>query len=134
MKPNEKTCLYIVVPCYNEEEIIESSNCQLITKMQEMMQIKLISSDSRILYVDDGSKDGTWKKIKKICAKNTTMTTAIRLSRNEGHQNALMAGMATAYKYADAVITIDADLQQDISVLDEFIRKYLGGGRHCFWD
>lgn len=127
MNQNKETCLYLVVPCYNEEEIIESSNRQLIAKMQEMMQTKLISTDSRILYVDDGSKDGTWKIIKKICAKSTAMATAIRLSRNEGHQNALMAGMVTAYKYADAVITIDADLQQDISVLDEFIRKYLGG-------
>lgn len=132
MRPNKEICLYLVVPCYNEEEILEETNCELASKLQSMISEKQISSESKILYVDDGSKDNTWEILKEICAKQSTMTTAIRLSRNEGHQNALMAGMSIAYKYADAVITIDADLQQDIDVLGEFVKKYIGGADIVF--
>lgn len=119
-------CLYLVVPCFNEEEIIENTNYVISQKLQELIEKGIINSNSKVLYVDDGSKDSTWKKIQKISQDNKFVT-AIRLARNEGHQNALMAGMRCAYDYADIVITIDADLQQDINALEEFILKYHSG-------
>ena len=97
--------LYIVVPCYNEEEVIVETTNQLDKKIKELIKKGLISEDSKILYVNDGSKDKTWDKIKKISNKNSFFT-GISLSKNKGHQNALVAGLLTASKYADIIISI----------------------------
>ncbi len=108
------------MPCYNEEEILISSALKLETKMLELMKSDTISRESRILFVDDRSKDETWKIIEEL-AKQKSVFSGIKLAHNEGHQNAIFAGMMTAKDACDAVITIDADLQDDIEVLGEMI-------------
>lgn len=133
-RKNEKdmVCLFLVVPCYNEEEIIEDSNKKIINRLHRLIEAKVIDQSSRVLYVDDGSRDRTWELIRKLSSENADYISAIRLARNEGHQNALMAGMQAAYEHCDVVVTIDADLQQDIEVLDEFIQKYKEGNEIVF--
>jgi len=118
--------LYIVVPCYNEEEVIEHSFGILIDKLTTLMKTHKISEDSRIVFVDDGSKDRT-KEILYNCCQNNKHTGVICFSRNYGHQYAILAGMIESRKYADVVITIDADLQQDIKAIDLFLDKYYEG-------
>lgn len=118
--------LYIVIPCYNEEEVIEETTRQLKDKISQLIKNKKIDENSRIMYINDGSKDKTWELIKKI-NKNEKFFTGITLSRNRGHQNALLAGLMTAKKYADIVISMDADLQDDINVIDKMIEKYEEG-------
>lgn len=127
----EKICCF-VVPCYNEEEIIERTNEALVGKLEELTDKSMVSPKSRILYVDDGSADSTWLKLKEIAMQSPKRVSAIRFARNEGHQNALLGGMKAAYRYADFVITMDADLQQDLSVLEEFIGKYYAGADIVF--
>lgn len=118
---------YFVVPCYNEEEILAQTHEALAKKLEDLTGKSLISRESRILYVDDGSTDHTWQELKKIALRDPDRVSAIRFARNEGHQNALLGGMKEAYAYADFVVTIDADLQQDLSVLEEFIEHYDAG-------
>jgi polyisoprenyl-phosphate glycosyltransferase len=118
--------LYVVVPCYNEEEVLEETTKQLKNKMEDLINRKEISAKSKVMYVNDGSKDRTWEIIKKI-NKNEKLFTGITLSRNRGHQNALLGGLMTAKKYADIVISMDADLQDDINAMDEMIKKYKEG-------
>lgn len=118
--------LYVVIPCYNEEEVLEETTKQLKNKMKEMIKEKLISSKSKVMYVNDGSKDKTWSIIKKIAEKEDLFT-GITLSRNRGHQNALLGGLMTAKNYADIVISMDADLQDDINAMNEMIIKYKEG-------
>ena len=108
--------LYIVIPCYNEEEVLEETTKRLTAKLDELIKNKLISKESKVMYVDDGSKDKTWDIIKKINDENKLFV-GLRLSRNRGHQNALLAGLMTAKKYADIVISMDADLQDDINAV-----------------
>jgi len=132
MISSEKSCLYLVVPCYEEEEVLRITNEALIKKLEQMIEKGIINKRSKILYVDDGSKDKTWEIINTLGRKYPDHVSGIRLARNEGHQNALMAGLKTAYEFADIVITIDADLQQDIEVLDEFVGKYLAGNDIVF--
>lgn len=115
--------LYIVIPCYNEEEVLEETTKQLKEKLNKLIKDKKISNKSRVMYVNDGSKDKTWKLIKSINEKEKLFT-GITLSRNRGHQNALLAGLMTAKNYADVVISMDADLQDDINAIDEMIDKY----------
>jgi len=122
----EKPVLYMVIPCYNEEEVLEETTKQLKVKMKELIKGKKISSKSRVMYVNDGSKDKTWELIKKINSKEELFT-GITLSRNRGHQNALLGGLMTAKNYADVVISMDADLQDDIGAIDGMIDKYLEG-------
>lgn len=122
---NNKT-LYIVVPCYNEEEVLNETTKRLDEKLNALISKKIISNKSRVIYVNDGSKDKTWELIKEISKKNKLFTGAC-LSRNRGHQNALLAGLMTAKKYADFVISMDADLQDDIDAIDEMIEKYYSG-------
>ena len=122
----EKPILYIVVPCYNEEEVLEETTKQLKEKMKSLIKTNSISSQSKVMYVNDGSKDQTWELIKKINEKEKYFT-GISLSRNKGHQNALVAGLLTAKEYADIVISMDADLQDDIHAIDEMIEKYKDG-------
>lgn len=115
--------LYIVVPCYNETEVLRETTKRLVDKLRRMQADGLISGESRIMYVDDGSKDGTWKLIEELHRENPIVV-GVKLSRNRGHQNALLAGLMTAKDKADCVISMDADLQDDIEVIDEFVRKY----------
>lgn len=118
--------LYIVIPCYNEEEVLEETTKRLTAKLNELIKNKLISKESKVMYIDDGSKDKTWDIIKKINHENKLFV-GLRLSRNRGHQNALLAGLMTAKKYADIVISMDADLQDDINTIDKFVNEYYAG-------
>jgi len=118
--------LYVVIPCYNEEEVIYETTKRLAVKMKKLISNNKISKVSKIMYVDDGSKDKTWNIIENTC-KSDKMFCGVHLSRNRGHQNALLAGLMTAKKYADIVISMDADLQDDINAIDEMIDKYYDG-------
>ena len=118
--------LYIVIPCYNEEEVLEETTKQLKEKLTKLIADKKISNKSKVMYVNDGSKDKTWEIIKNI-NKKELLFTGITLSRNRGHQNALLGGLMTAKNYADIVISMDADLQDDINAIDEMIEKYKEG-------
>ena len=118
--------LYLVIPCYNEEEVLEETTKQLKEKMQKFIKDKVVSPDSRVMYVNDGSKDSTWELIKKISQKEKLFT-GITLSRNRGHQNAVLGGLMTAKEYADVVISMDADLQDDIHAMDEMLKKFHDG-------
>lgn len=118
--------LYIVVPCYNEEDVINESFKIINNKLQLLMNNKIINTDSRVLFVNDGSIDGTWNAILQL-ANDNEICKGICLSRNFGHQNAILCGMFEALEYADMVITMDVDLQDDIDIIDEFINKYYGG-------
>ena len=112
-----KKILYIVIPCYNEEESLIDTSSALKEKMIYLINKKIINKKSKIMYVNDGSNDNTWNLIKKIHNEDK-MFTGICLSRNRGHQNALLAGLLTARQYADIVISMDADMQDDINVID----------------
>ena len=118
--------LYIVVPCYNEEPVLEETTKRLKEKLEKLIEDKTISKHSRVMYVNDGSKDNTWNLIKNI-HESDKLFTGICLSRNRGHQNALLAGLMTAKEYADIIISMDADLQDDINAIDEMIAKYYDG-------
>lgn len=120
--------LYVVIPCYNEEEVLEETTKQLKVKMSGLIKNKIISKDSRVMYVNDGSKDDTWNLIKKI-SNREELFTGISLSRNRGHQNALLGGLMTAKKYADVIISMDADLQDDINAIDGMLEKYKEGNQ-----
>ncbi|MEG1857268.1 MAG: glycosyltransferase family 2 protein [Pseudoflavonifractor sp.] len=118
--------LYIVVPCYNEEEVLPETSKRLGQKLLQLMEAGKISRDSRILFVNDGSKDGTWGMISDLHAQNR-MFSGVDLTRNRGHQNALLAGLLTAKDRADMVISMDADLQDDVDAVDAMVEKYLDG-------
>ncbi len=118
--------LYIVIPMFNEEEVIDETTKRLRIKVNDLIKKKIISKDSKVLYVNDGSKDKTWEKIMQI-NKEDKLFTGISLSRNKGHQNALVAGLLIARNYADVVISMDADLQDDINAIDEMLEKYHNG-------
>lgn len=120
------TKLYIAVPCYNEEEMLPDSSGKLKLKLEKMMAEGKITEDSRIVFIDDGSKDKTWEIIKNLHSENSIFQ-GIKLSRNRGHQNALLCGLMTLKDKCDAVISIDADLQDDIEVFDEMVEKYEDG-------
>lgn len=118
--------LYVVIPCYNEEEVLQETTKRLKEKFAKLIKDKIISDDSKVMYVNDGSKDRTWEIIKEISDSDKHFT-GITLSRNRGHQNALVAGLLTAKKYADVVISMDADLQDDINAIDEMLASYNDG-------
>ena len=111
--------LYMVVPCYNEQEVLPETSKRLLEKLQSLVL-------KNIMFVNDGSKDQTWSMIKGLCEENSVFA-GVNLSRNRGHQNALLAGMATAVKYADMIVTMDADLQADINAVDRMIDAYYEG-------
>lgn len=121
-----KNTLYIVVPCYNEEECIHACAAQLKNKLDDLVIKGLCAPDSRILFVNDGSADRTRDMLMELHQSNEQFA-FLSLSGNCGHQNALLAGMMYAKDYADCVITIDADLQQDVNAMDEFLQKYAEG-------
>ena len=118
--------LYLVIPCYNEEEVLPETTRQLTEKMNDLMARGLIAKESRIVYVNDGSKDNTWALIERYHKENP-LVNAVDLSRNRGHQNALLAGLMTVKDEADVVISLDADLQDDIHAIDRFLEKYYEG-------
>lgn len=118
--------LYIVIPCYNEEDVLEETSKRLKVKMNKLVENKIISNKSKVLFVNDGSKDKTWKLVESI-EKKEKYFTGISLSRNRGHQNALLAGLLTAKEKADVIISMDADLQDDIDAIDKMLEKYNDG-------
>ena len=118
--------LGIVIPCYNEEEGLAETTKQLILLMEKMIKEKEISQDSFICYVDDGSKDKTWELIEQF-KNESKLFKGIKLSRNFGHQNALIAGLMQLKDDADALVSMDADLQDDIEVVQKFVSKYKEG-------
>lgn len=118
--------LYIVVPCYNEEEVLPETSKRLKAKMNQLIKAKKISPDSHVVFVNDGSKDRTWELISSYSEKDHLFG-GINLSRNRGHQNALLAGLMTVKEDADMVISMDADLQDDIDAVDKFVDAYYDG-------
>jgi glycosyltransferase involved in cell wall biosynthesis len=122
----KRPMLTIVVPCYNEEDVLPESARQLTAVLQSLIEEQLIAPESKILFVDDGSQDRTWILINKLMDQNRYVT-GIKLARNFGHQKALIAGLETAKEKSDCVISIDADLQDDVGVIRDFVLKYLEG-------
>ncbi len=118
--------LTIVVPCYNEEEVLPETIRILIEQLNDLVDNNVVSGDSKILFVDDGSKDRTWSIVYKRSLESTKVH-GLKLARNVGHQNALLAGLITASKTSDCVISIDADLQDDVGVIKDFIEKFKDG-------
>ena len=121
-----KETLYLVIPCYNEEEVLHETSKRLLEKITSMMDKNIIKRDSKILFVNDGSKDKTWSIIEELHESNEIFS-GVNLSRNKGHQNALLAGLMTAKEYADMTISLDADLQDDVDVIDKFVEEYYNG-------
>ena len=118
--------LYLVVPCYNEEEVIEKSAQVMGEKFKRLEREDKIAGNSKIMFVNDGSRDNTLRLLHEIAAADA-LYSVVSLSGNYGHQSAILAGMMMARKYADVVVTIDADLQQDIEALDKFLASYMAG-------
>ncbi len=118
--------VYFVIPCYNEEKVLPETVRRLTAKMESMIASGLADPKSRMLFVDDGSRDGTWKLISEYCAQSEHIC-GVKLAHNRGHQNALLAGLMQARTLADCAISLDADLQDDVEVLDEFVRKFNEG-------
>lgn len=118
--------LYLVIPCYNEEEVLPETSYRLKEKMNNLIERNKIAPQSRIVFVNDGSKDNTWEIIRNL-HQSDKLFGGINLSRNRGHQNALLAGLLTVKDHADMVISMDADLQDDINAIDEMVDKYLNG-------
>ncbi len=121
-----RNILYIVVPCYNEEAVLPETSKRLLEKYKGLTEEKLISEESRIVFVNDGSKDSTWEIISRLHDENIIFS-GINLSKNKGHQNAVMAGLMTVKDRCDIAITLDADLQDDINAIDEMVKKYHSG-------
>lgn len=118
--------LYLVIPCYNEEEVLPETSSQLRKKIQSLVEKGKISPQSRIVFVNDGSKDKTWEIISKLHEEDKIFQ-GIKLSRNKGHQNALLCGLMTVKDHCDMTISLDADLQDDINAIDEMVEKYYEG-------
>ena len=123
---NRQDILYMVIPCYNEQEVLPETSRQLKEILYDLMDRGQISRESRVLFVNDGSKDETWNIIEDLHAQDPLFL-GLKLSRNKGHQNALLAGLMTAKEYADVTISMDADLQDDVHVIEKFMDKYYEG-------
>ena len=119
-------CLYIIIPCYNEEEVLPITSKQFTGKIQQLIKDKMISSNSRVLFVNDGSTDNTWNIIQGLAEENE-YALGISLSKNRGHQNALLAGLFEAESLCDITISIDCDGQDDINAMDEMVKEYHKG-------
>lgn len=122
----ENTVLYIVIPCYNEQEVLPITAPMFLNKLHELAEKKLVSENSRILFVNDGSSDGTWDIIRALAASDEHYI-GISQSRNRGHQNAVLAGLMEAKDHCDISISIDCDGQDDINAMDNMVRAYLDG-------
>lgn len=120
--------LYMIVPCYNEEEVLPETAKRLREKYSSLMKKGLISADSKVVFVNDGSKDGTWRIIQELHGSDT-MFSGIDLAHNSGHQNAVLAGLMTVRDICDVSITMDADLQDDINAIDEMLERYYEGNQ-----
>lgn len=118
--------LYMVIPCYNEQEVLPETSKRLKEKLSTLVKAGKIDPESRIIFVNDGSKDRTWEIIRRLHEEDPVFG-GVNLSRNRGHQNALLAGLMTVKDHADMAISIDADLQDDINAIDEMVEKYLNG-------
>lgn len=121
-----KPILYLIIPCYNEEEVLPETNSMFVDKLSQLINDNYISSESRIVYINDGSKDKTWELIKQY-AVESTFVTGVSQSRNRGHQNAVYAGLMESKNKADITISIDADGQDDIDAMDKMIAAYMDG-------
>ena len=118
--------IFMVIPCFNEEEVLPETSKRLLEKYEFLIENKKISEDSKIVFVDDGSRDKTWQIISDLHEKNDIFS-GVKLSRNHGHQGALLAGLMTVKDKCDAAISMDADLQDDINVMDDFLDKFNDG-------
>ena len=124
---NENNTLYIVVPCYKEQEVLPETSRRLKEKVLALRAQGKISDKSRIMFVNDGSSDNTWPIIRQLHEQEPDLFSGVNLSRNRGHQNALLAGLLTAVNYADMIISMDADLQDDINAVDAMVDHYHEG-------
>lgn len=122
----ENSVLYMVVPCYNEEEVLAETTKRLVSKLESLMEQGRISRRSRILYVNDGSEDQTWMLVSRL-HEEYDIVGGLDLSRNRGHQNAVLAGLMYAKEYCDAAISMDADLQDDIDAIDGMVDQFRSG-------
>ncbi len=118
--------LYLVIPCYNEEEVLPETAKRLLVKMNDLIEQGTVKESSKVIFVDDGSKDNTWEIIKEL-HKDNKLFSGISLAHNSGEQNAYIAGMMTVKDFADIVITMDADLQDDIDAIDKMVLDYYAG-------
>ncbi len=118
--------LYVVIPCYKEEEVLPETSKRMKAKMNKLISDGKISDKSRVMFVNDGSTDRTWEIIQSLHSEDKLFS-GVNLSRNRGHQNALLAGLMTAKDYADMTISMDADLQDDINAIDGMVDKYYEG-------
>lgn len=118
--------LYMVIPCYNEQEVLPVTCTMFLDKLNSLIAAKKIAPKSRVMFINDGSKDDTWKIIQQLHSRDEHFT-GLCLSRNRGHQNALLAGLMTAKDLADITISIDCDGQDDINAMDEMVDEYLAG-------
>lgn len=116
----------IVIPCYNEEEVLGETTARLLKLFEDMKAKSMISDTSKIVFVDDGSKDKTWQLIQQLKSEHNEIS-GIKLAHNAGHQNALLAGLMTVRSEFDCAISIDADLQDDINVIPQMIEKFVQG-------
>ncbi|MBR2840013.1 glycosyltransferase family 2 protein [Candidatus Saccharibacteria bacterium] len=123
VKEGDRCVLYFVVPCYDEEKCLKETTRCLKKKISNLVRAKAISSESKIVYIDDGSRDKTWQLIEQMGDE----VIGVKLSKNQGHQNALMAGLMYAKDHCDVAISMDADLQDDIDVVDDFLAEYKEG-------
>lgn len=121
-----RPCLYVVIPCYNEQEVLGETAKRTLEKIEALKQKGEISEASKICFVDDGSKDATWSIIESLNKQNSVFC-GVKLAHNKGHQNALLAGLMHAKELADITISMDADLQDDINVIDSFVTEYKKG-------
>ena len=122
----QKPILYIVIPCYNEQEVLPVTSGMFLKKIQDLTAQGKIAEKSRVMFVNDGSKDKTWEIIQEL-ARQDEHYVGVCLSRNRGHQNALLAGLMTAKDLADITISIDCDGQDDINAMDSMVDEYLVG-------
>lgn len=124
---NTNNTLYIVVPCYKEQEVLPETSRRLREKLKALQAQGKISERSRVMFVNDGSSDETWPIISRLHEEDPDVFSGVNLSRNRGHQNALLAGLLTAVNYADMIISMDADLQDDVNAVDEMVDRYHEG-------
>jgi len=126
MEREKEQILYLVIPCYNEQEVLPETSKRLLEKMTSLIDRGMISGESKIMFVNDGSRDRTWEMIENLHDSNPIYL-GVKLSRNRGHQNAVLAGLMYAKEYCDAAITMDADLQDDINAINEMVDKFREG-------
>lgn len=126
METTDKKILHIIIPCYNEEQVLPVTAPMFLDKLSELISLGKISDQSRILFVNDGSQDATWTIIKDLSKENEHFI-GISQSRNRGHQNAVLAGLMEAKDFCDITITIDCDGQDDINAMNEMVDQYLAG-------